>query len=280
MHFHDRSILLLPCFLLLCVAMVSCAPAYNPNALHIPLYTSKGEIHAAAYVGTNGFDAHTSYSPAENYTIAAAVSYQSNIDSFYSSKRTMGELAVGYYTSLERVGRIDLMAGVGTGHTHSSIVEERKLQAFGKGWLTEFSGSFIRYFVQGSVGLPLDHSLSSKGEPQSETGIAVRSTLVTFYRVDTSSRPPDYVDNLFFEPVFFARTGWENVKVELQAGVSFPLNRKVAYDWQMFHCAVGFHLTFGQKHKEEKPIASEDPVPPYVDAGATPREVKYQPETE
>jgi hypothetical protein len=247
----------------------ACAPVYTPNALYTPLYTQKGEVHAAAYIGTNGFDALTSYSPSNHFALAAAVSFQSSADSFYSSTRSLGELSIAYYTAKEKAGRIDLIAGIGTGTSRSSIRKEVQEQAFGKGWLKEFGGSFNKYFVQGTVGVPLSTLVSMKAFAETESGITVRTSFVDFYQIDTIDRPTEYLNTVFFEPVFFIRNGWENVKVELQTGVCFPLTQRIAYDWQLFHCAIGFHLTFGKKYlpvgPEPPPSGEPNPVPPYVD---------------
>jgi hypothetical protein len=235
------------------LAIHACAPVYNPNAVHTPLYTQKGEMHAATYLGTQGFDTYVSYSPWDHWAFGAAVSIQEKEDSTFASSRNYGELAVGYYLYEESVGRIDLFAGIGTGTATSFVGRNETSYAYGRGWLKEFSGSFNRFFIQGSVGLPVKTSDAWFGIREFESGVVVRASAINFYSISYSDRPAEFIDNVFFEPIFFMRSGWKHVKLELQAGVSFPLAERVAYDWQLVHVALGFHVVLGGDDDDETP---------------------------
>ncbi len=72
------------------IGISSCAPVYNPNAVNTPLYAHRGAMHAATYIGTQGFDTDESYSPWEHWALATAVSLHDRSDSTFTAHRTYG----------------------------------------------------------------------------------------------------------------------------------------------------------------------------------------------
>lgn len=229
MFISDRIILSLLTVVLFSIS--GCASVYIPSAQHTHLMNKKGELHAAAYGGTNGTDIQGAYAISDRMGLVAAASFGSSDeegDDDYH-KHSYIELGATYFRPLGNIGRYEALGGLGAGSSESvtqyNFFGPQKVQA---------TGDYTKIFVQNNFGLetgPL------------ETGLALRLSHVVFTEFETSGMTYNESEaGTFFEPAIFARLGWKNVKVETQVGVLGPLQESVAFDYRVLNISLGLNF--------------------------------------
>ncbi len=196
--------------LLLSVLVYSCVPAYTPNAVNTPLFSSQNEVQFGISTGSSGFDAQTGYAPTDHIGIVANGSFANRSDSTNYHKHNFVEFGGGYYTTMGKHGRFEILGGYGLGnvdaHFKSGIFDSR------------VKTTYNRIFIQPSIG-----TISDVFE------IAFTSRLV-FVRVKS---PLDTLNNYptdpFIEPTITLKLGWRYIKIVTQLGFSFPLKPYTYY---------------------------------------------------
>lgn len=188
-------------FLILIVS--SCAPAYVANVINTPLLSNKGEIQAAVYTGTSGFDPQFSYAISDHIGLMINGSFENrtsdSTENFH--KHQFVEIGSGYYNEIGRNGRFEVFGGLGSG--------KLKAEYSNNLWKSLSDVSNTRVFIQPSIGVVsniFDGSFSS------------RFVLINLYQGSNKNT------GLFVEPAITGKLGFKYLKAVLQLGLSLPVN--------------------------------------------------------
>jgi hypothetical protein len=187
-----------------CVVLFSaCSHVYVPSPHNVPLFSMADEAQAALNVGTSGYNAQLAYSPVSHVgLIGNGTYYRAYNDSTkkFTPRHIQGDIGAGYYTTLSKTARLEILVGYGAGQMEQDGVNHL----------------YRRMFIQPDVGYSgriVDAALT--------TGLAQVSHFQTkenggTLRVNSKS--------LFFEPALTFRVGYEQFKFSSQVGYSIPLN--------------------------------------------------------
>ncbi|MEM0998645.1 MAG: hypothetical protein AAGN35_16420 [Bacteroidota bacterium] len=211
---HSLLILLVVCFAL------SCSPLYIPNQPNVLLMSDGDETQIGMQVGSNGYGLQLGYSPYYHWVLAASgnvYSFVADSNFVIRDRHIYGEVATGYYTRLNRLGRLEILAGYGTGSTG----------------LSNDRGLYNRVFFQPSIGI---------SGPYVDMAFTPRVAWVNHFE----NRTPGGVveqdqSSMYLEPFLTFRGGWEQIKFQLQTGYSFELGDP-AYSHQGFVGSIGFNV--------------------------------------
>ena len=129
----------------------SCSPAYIPNVVNTPLMSKKGDVTAAAYVSTSGYDFQVAGAVTDHLGLMA----NSNFLRFTNteSKISMVELGSGYYTKIGLNGRFETYGGIGLA-TYTR--DKNPIHINGNSNPVYVNGTFTRYFIQPTIGANTD----------------------------------------------------------------------------------------------------------------------------
>lgn len=214
-----------------------------PSAHQTPLLNKKGEVSAGVYSGTNGTDIQLAYAASDHIGVLAA-------GSFYHSDRagsteghghSYGELGVQYHRALGRVGRLELMTGMGTGSAYSNGTYSFANTTSS----VKATGDYNKIFIQSNIGLEtevIDLGVSSR------FGHAMYSQFETDETVFNERRSAT-----FWEPSLFTRLGWKGIKLEVQLGSSVPMKEEaqVEFDYQPFFFTIGLNINLDDVRSQE-----------------------------
>jgi len=207
------------------LAGAGCIPVYMAPATNAPLLSSRGEIQAAGYSGTNGLDLQGAFAVTDEIGIVADISTNRRGDD--SDFHTYGELGAGYFTRFGAGGRFEAFGGAGMGESGGEAT-----------WLGETivaRGTYVRGFGQADVGYCSDIV---------DVGLAARLAYVAYTFEKRTNGPVD-ANELFFEPVGFVRVGYRWVKVGAQVGLTLPmLGGEQTVDTFPLHVSLGVHTKF------------------------------------
>ncbi len=217
-----------------------CAPIYVPNASHSHLLDKKKEFNANARAGTNGFDLHGAYAFSDNLGVVGGASFGSQEvthsdgsvnEDFH--EHTYGELGMTYFRPFGKIGRFELLGGLGFGS--SSSVDDFDFLNLNQGEEVRTTGKYNKVFGQSNIGIETGFV---------EAGLAVRLAQITFTEFETNSQIITEAESgTFFEPAAFARFGSNNFQVEAQYGVATPLNRdELPFSFEPFWLSVGVNI--------------------------------------
>ena len=221
--------------LLITVLFQSCAAAYVPNAVNVPMLSNKGELQVAANFGFSGFDPQIAYGVTNNIGLMANGSffngYTSDTISTDYSNHNYGEIGLGYYMSILKVIRVELYAGKGYGE----IYGERRLNE--GTYLTEptqtssskFRLSNVTTFIQPSIGFStkaFDCALSNR-----------LIKVEVWDKANVSS-------NFFMTPVITFKLGYDRVKIISQQGICIPMTTMGSFLYQPFIFSFGIQYRF------------------------------------
>jgi len=217
--------------LMLCNA---CAPVYIPNSRQVHLLDHRGELDGNFNAGTNGTDIQGAYAVSDHLGIMAAGSFdKANVKESNSDyhKHHYGELGLEYFTSMGKIGRFELGAGMGRGSAtavdHYDFISPRELKATGK---------YNKLFISSDVGLQTG---------MLDLGVVARLGNVSFTEFETSSTTYTNTKSAtFFEPAALMRLGWKHIKLESQIGFSKPFKKDLAFDYEPFYFSLGLNFNF------------------------------------
>lgn len=215
---------------------ISCAPAYTPNIVNTPLFSSKGEIQAAIGTGTSGFDPQLAYAITDHIGVMANASFANRSDSANFHKHSFKELGVGYTIPIGDAGRFEVYGGGGWGSVdamyHSGIFDGRS------------NATYNRFFIQPSVGAVTDIF---------EGAFTPRLVFVNMHN-DIDSLKTNAIDP-FIEPTMTVKIGWKYVKMMFQVGLSLPFAEVKNYGNQPFMFSIGLIGKFpGKSTKGQRKI--------------------------
>jgi hypothetical protein len=197
------------------------------------MLSEKGELHASAHAGTSGGDIQLAYAMSGKFGVFGAGSFKADEasedpDSDFHEHR-YGEVGAIYYRPLGKVGRFEVLAGLGLGRAEGvdqyEVFSPQQIRA---------TGNYNKLFTQANIGLETDPF---------EVGLALRLGQVTFTEFETNSASlKESESGTFFEPAIFARLGWKNVKLESQLGLAGLLQDEVAFDYESMFFSLGLHF--------------------------------------
>ncbi len=218
-------------FLLLLIAF-SCVPAYTPNAVNTPLFSSQNEAQFALSTGSSGFDLQTGYAPTNNIGIVVNGSIADRSDSANFHKHNFIEFGGGYYNAMGKHGRFEILGGYGVGNVNAHF----KSGIF-DGYVKT---SYNRIFVQPSIGTASD--VFEIAFTPRLVFVKVKSPLDTLNTFPTDP---------FFEPTLTMKLGWRYVKMTMQFGLSFPLSPYTYYTNEPIIFSIGLLGKIPGKKKEK-----------------------------
>lgn len=217
----------------------ACAPVYVPNTVHAPMLEERGDIQVGGYAGTSGIDLQAAAALTDHVGAFADFSFgnqegdaddPANDDDFH--RHRFGEVGIGYFTELGRVGHFEVYGGYGLGQAEAAD----EYQFISPGLVTA-TGRYTRFFVQPAVGVDVG--------PLRVNG-AARLVRVNFYEFETSSLTVSEDQTAFFvEPAVGLSLGTGTVRFGTQVGMSRVLpdaDDNVAFDYQPLWFSIGMQL--------------------------------------
>jgi len=215
-----RTIFVLINFLFLLSFLISCALAYTPNIVNVPLFSSKGEMQAVIGTGTSGVDPQLAYAITDHVGVIANASFANRRDSANFHKHSFAEAGAGYTLAFGKSGRFEVFGGGGMGSIdakyHSGIFDGRS------------KATFNRFFIQPSIG---------KASDIFDCAFTSRLVFLSMHN-DNDSLKTNSMD-MFIEPTFTAKVGWKYIKMMFQIGLSLPLKEIKNYGNQPFMFSIG-----------------------------------------
>lgn len=194
----------------------ACAPVYFPNQLQTPLLKEQNEATVSLSTGTSNFDIQAAFSPIKHIDILFDLSSANLSD----HEHLQIEGGLGYYNTLNEVIHVEFLGGGGAGYSTTTT----------QGTLGEHNeGMFSRFYLQPNVFLISNYA---------EVGLATRLSVINFREYGTGS---------YVEPTLVGRFGLENIKFQVQAGLSYNINDNVELDYNPFIFNVGLVYTFRKK---------------------------------
>ncbi len=203
--------------------VTSCQSTYIANQTVVPLMSEGDEFHVSMSVGTNGYGAQLAYSPYYHWVIAASGNMFSNLGDSISAynvgyRHIFGEALTGYYTRLDKLWRFEFLGGLGTGYSgHPDFLRR----------------GYNRFVLQPSIGI---------SAPNVDIGFTPKFSFVQ-RSFDRSLTQKSEVDEsvAFLEPTLTVRAGFQELKFQLQGGLSFAMgDTPIAFKTGFL--SFGFHI--------------------------------------
>lgn len=202
--------------MLFTLLLSSCAPVYLPNQLQTPLLRDKGEATASISIGTSTFDIQTAYSPIKHLDILVDFTVAKG----ESHEHAQFQGGLGYYKTFNDAFHLEFLAGGGGGYSTTIT-----LGTFGK--FNE--GTYSRFYLQPNVFFVSEHF---------DFGLATRASFVHFNNFGRGT---------YVEPTLVGRFGFEYLKFQVQAGLSFQTNDNATLDYNPIIFNLGLVYTL-RKH--------------------------------
>jgi len=211
----------------LVILFYSCAPAYVPNAVNMPLLSNQGEVQVVLNTGSSGFDPQLAFALTDNIGLMLNGSFNNrtsdSTDNYH--KHYFGEMGVGYYNKIGTNGRVEAYGGFGIGQFQGDY--ENNL------WKSTSNATLTRYFMQPSIGVTTDIF---------DGGFSPRFVYVNIQQEGNR----DY--GIFFEPAFTGKVGYKYVKFIFQFGLSIPAGfNEIEFEYQPIIFSVGIHSKIGKR---------------------------------
>ena len=201
------------------ILISACAPVYFPNQLQTPLLKEKNEATVSISTGTSNFDVQAAFSPIKHMDLLFDLSAANLSD----HEHLQIEGGLGYYNTLNEVIHVEFLGGGGAGYSKTTT----------QGTLGEHNeGMFSRFYLQPNVFLISEYA---------ELGLATRLAFINFREYGLGS---------YLEPTLVGRFGLENIKFQVQAGLSYNINDNVELDYNPLIFNLGLVYTFRKKTKE------------------------------
>lgn len=216
---------------LLAITLYSCVPAYTPNMVNTPLFSSQNEAQLALGTGTSGVDLQTGYAPTDHIGVIVNGSFANRSDSINFHKHSFVEFGGGYYSAMGKHGRFEALGGYGLGNVDARF----KNGIFD----SRVKTTYTRIFIQPSIGTISD-VFEISFTPRL-VFVKVKSPLDTLNTFPTDP---------FFEPTITMKLGWKYIKFVTQFGLSFPLTPYTYYVNEPFLFSIGLIGKIPGKKKE------------------------------
>jgi hypothetical protein len=211
----------------------ACSPIYYaPSIQNVPMISCKGEKNISLSAGSsninNIFNTISTLDLQSAYGITNHLSFQIN-GGYYFAKEDksdaggsghMLETGIGYFTKINKNTIVECFGIFGFGDFNNKI-EISAISA--KGNYQNISGSLIRLGIQPAFGFKFksfEAALSSRMVRLEYKNI--RGYLL-YGGIDQVDLLKNKNSHYLFEPAISLKTGWENIKFQLQYGRSFNL---------------------------------------------------------
>jgi hypothetical protein len=183
--------------------ITSCAPpVYHPNVANIPLFDNQGEVTAAVYSGTSGFDPQIAIAVTDNIGIMFNGAFNKFTEEDSKDYQTFqyGELGLGFYKKIIKNLKFEVYGGAGYGHNNFySYVNDNK---------TVENVTYTKFFIQPVFGTSTKFF---------EGGFSPRIVLAAF-----NDSGYNY-HKTYIEPIVTAKVGVKYFKFVIQGGLSIPI---------------------------------------------------------
>jgi len=201
---------------------------YYPSVANAPLLQEKDETKVS--VGIKGYSLYLNTSYAVTDHIAVQINGHllslpvSESGDDYKNGNAYTEMAIGLYYPFAKNFVAELYLGGGLGYTgYQNISSGTSTHRFHN-----------KIFLQGDLGFTLSGF---------EIGFLIKGSYVDVFMervngVDSGNQKMD----IFFEPAVFMKFGWDQHKINLQAGLSFATYTNISY--APFILAVGYEYSF------------------------------------
>ena len=195
----------------------SCAMLYMPNMANVPLHKDQGDLMISANTGFTGYNFQSSYAINDKFFANLNAAYvNSRRDSSDFNRSSLGELGFGYYKALDqnRVVVFESSAGYGI-----ASVNDKGLQGNFYGHL---SSNYHKFYLQPSIGVTTDFF---------DGALTARLTALKYFNYQDFVNPSESKDyypgmTAYLEPIATLRAGYKYVKLQIQVGFSFALNKE------------------------------------------------------
>ena len=226
---------------------------YIPNVQNVPLFREKNEFQCTIAAG-GGQEASTAEVQAA-YSITNNLALMTNFMSARGGEQSGNnwgkgnylEGAIGYYRPFDEFVVAEVYAGLGASNQH----HEYGTNDYNNGTADL---SFIKYFVQPSIGLTFRAF---------DIAVSTRFSRLSFYNIDNkiTMDNPDlyYVDTIaknntsyLFEPALTLRGGWKYIKLQLQLSSSMNLSHP-NLQFEKSNVSLGLHFTIANRYRKIVP---------------------------
>jgi hypothetical protein len=217
------------------------------------MLSKRGDATAAISVGSAGTNLHAAVAVSDHVAILASGHYANNSIAGkwrYRSHRA-AELGVGYFQKKNKM-YFEVFGGVGLGKGYA---RDSTFEFFFDSSVPKiFSGEYVRYFLQPSIG---------RGGHVVEGAITTRFSVLSFSSLNYSRN--DIEENVsgrarvFLEPAFTFRVypGGGQMFISTQVGTCLFLNERFEegseyndpFEYSAFQMSVGVGVKFGKKPK-------------------------------
>ncbi len=210
--------------------LFSCAPAYVPNVVNVPMLSNKGETQVGAYAGLSGFDFQFATAPANHFGVILNGSFMNNNSEQQSDyhKHIFAEAGAGYFNKTKRNISYEMYGGLGYGNIDVAATF-LNVQTITKATLS-------RAFLQPDIGISTKFF-----------GISF-SPRTVFVNAVSDLNSAQEANIFFIEPVITLNAGFKKVYLQMQAGFSKNIGGTLP-DWFTYEpliFSVGIHFKFGE----------------------------------
>ena len=205
----------------------SCAPAYTPNAVNIPLLTNKKEIQISGSTGLSGVEAQLAVGVTNHIGVMVNWNYRDDTNDTTDTYHyhNFFEGGIGYYTTFSSLGRFEIYGGYGFGNVDVNI-QTIATQDIVK-------AKFNRVFIQPNFGFSSQFF---------DLGFAPR---IVYVMMNPERLQYSTINRFFVEPAGILRFGYRYMYLTSQIGFSIPLNGFESSTWfntNPFLFSVGINI--------------------------------------
>ncbi len=227
-------------FLSLVGLLASCSPIYLPNSRNVPMLSKAGEVQGSVSFGS-GYNGQAAVAVTNNVAIMANGMFASNREGVSGNVNSysLWEGGIGYYHNASNNFYFDFFGGFGKGRTYAKdsvfAIHPLTLNGYDK---HISSGDFNRFFIQPSFGWKLKHFHGA---------IAYRISMVNFTSAENLGKPVSIGGTAaFFEPAFVAKFPFDKLVLNVQMGITTPINKGDLYfDYIPFTVSTGIGIRIG-----------------------------------
>jgi len=211
-------------YILVIISLVGCELYYLPPHIQTPSHKKKGDIA----LNVQGL-----------YSGSASASYAFH-DNLFLGMSYMGYTSTSADSAVNDYFRVSTIEGGFFDYDEQSNIHLQISSGFGKGRVgdpsTGFEADFDRFYIQPSIGFITTNNTF-------ENHLTMRISSIHYKRQQFQNIDPFTVQ--FVEPTYTFRAGSENVKFQMQLGLSIPVTdlgtRPVEFFYDPFIIGVGIH---------------------------------------
>ncbi len=227
--------------LLLLFLTESCALLYQPNMVNVPLHQNDGDMELSANIGFMGANFQGSYAVTNNLFVNLNGNFYNQNDSMDFNRHRLGELALGYFRSLDATKKaIFEFSG---GYALAFVEDKGHSEPYGD----HIKTNYHKFYIQPSIGAATDYF---------DGAFSLRFVGLKYDNYNNLSNINDQSGQkgmpLYLEPVLTGRVGYKYVKFSVQGGFSFALSPKHPLAVQGFPFIINLGLSSSFNTKGNK----------------------------